>query len=123
MKADQKEIWGLRIFLYFSRHFVSIVHRFRAVFWSLFALIVGVAVAIRHIENMPFGEAVYFSFITGLTVGYGDIVVKTPLARLLAVFLALIGIIITGLMVAAAVRAVEESTKDMNDLQKSGQGD
>ena len=114
MKVDQEEIWGLRIFFRFSRHFFSIIHRFRAVFWCLFALIVGVSVVIRHIENMPFGEGLYFSFITGLTVGYGDIVVKTPSVRLLAVFLALIGIIITGLMVAAAVRAVEESMKDKN---------
>jgi voltage-gated potassium channel len=114
MKVDQEKISGLKMFIRFSRHFFSIIHRFHAVFWSLFALIVGVSVVVRHIEQMPFGEALYFSFITGLTIGYGDIVVKTPIARLLVVFLGLIGMIFTGLMVAAAVRAVEESMKDMN---------
>jgi voltage-gated potassium channel len=63
---------------------------------------------------MPFGESLYFSFITGLTIGYGDIVVKTPFARLLAVLLGLIGIIFTGIMVAAALRAVERSLEDLN---------
>ena len=81
---------------------------------ALFALILGIAVVIRHLEKMPFGESLYFSFITGLTIGYGDIVVKTPFARLLAVLLGLIGIIFTGIIVAAAVRAVEKSLKDLN---------
>jgi voltage-gated potassium channel len=49
-----------------------------------------------------------------LTIGYGDIVVKTPFARLLAVLLGLIGIIFTGIMVAAALRAVERSLEDLN---------
>ena len=81
---------------------------------ALFALILGIAVVIRHLEKMPFGESLYFSFITGLTIGYGDIVVKTPFARLLAVLLGLIGIIFTGIMVAAALRAVERSLEDLN---------
>jgi uncharacterized membrane protein len=86
----------------------------QAVLLALFALILGIAVVIRHLEKMPFGESLYFSFITGLTIGYGDIVVKTPFARLLAVLLGLIGIIFTGIMVAAALRAVERSLKDLN---------
>ena len=88
--------------------------RLQAVFLALSALILGIAVVIRHLEKMPFGESLYFSFITGLTIGYGDIVVKTPFARLLAVLLGLIGIIFTGIMVAAALRAVERSLEDLN---------
>ena len=88
--------------------------RLQAVFLALFALILGIAVVIRHLEKMPFGESLYFSFITGLTIGYGDIVVKTPFARLLAVLLGLIGIIFTGIMVAGAIRAVERSLEDLN---------
>ena len=103
----------MRMFIRFNYHLFIIIWQFGGVFLSLFALIVGIAVVISHIEKMPFGEALYFSFITGLTIGYGDIVVKTPVARLLAVFLGLIGIIFTGMMVAAAIRAVGESMKDM----------
>ncbi|MGD9115516.1 MAG: potassium channel family protein, partial [Desulfobacterales bacterium] len=98
----------------FNYHFFIIIGRLQAVFLALFALIIGIAVVIRHLEKMPFGESLYFSFITGLTIGYGDIVVKTPFARLLAVLLGLIGIIFTGIMVAAALRAVEKSLKDLN---------
>jgi voltage-gated potassium channel len=104
----------MKMFARFNYHFFIIIGRLHAVFLALSALILGIAVVIRHLEKMPFGESLYFSFITGLTIGYGDIVVKTPFARLLAVLLGLIGIIFTGIMVAAAIRAVEESLKDMN---------
>jgi len=103
----------MKIFLRFSYHFFVIIGHFHAVFLSLIALIVGIAAVITHIEKLPFGEALYFSFITGLTIGYGDIVVKTPVGRIMAVLLGLIGIVFTGMMVAAAIRAVEKSMRDM----------
>jgi hypothetical protein len=104
----------MKMFIRFNYHFLNIIRRLHAVFLSLFVIIIGIAVVIRHLEKFPLGEALYFSFITGLTIGYGDIVVKTPFARLLAVFLGLIGVVFTGIMVAAALRAVEKSLKDLN---------
>ena len=104
----------MKMFIRFSYHFLIIVGRLQAVFLALIALVVISAVVISQIENLPFGETLYFSFITGLTIGYGDIVVKTPFARLISVLLGLIGIIFTGIMVAGAIRAVEKSLKDLN---------
>ena len=104
----------MRIFIRFSYHFFIIIGHLHAVFLSLIALIVISAAVIAPIEKLPFGEALYFSFITGLTIGYGDIVVKTPFGRIMAVLLGLIGIIFTGMMFAAAIRAVGESMRDMN---------
>ena len=104
----------MKMFIRFSYHFFIIIGYLKSVFLSLFALIVISAVVVAQFENLPFGEALYFSFITGLTIGYGDIVVKAPFPRLIAVLLGLIGMIFTGLMVAAALRAVEKSLKDMD---------
>ena len=106
----------MRFFLRFSYHFFLIIWRFHAVFLSLVALITIIAAVITYTEKMPFGDALYFSFITGLTIGYGDIVLTTPFGRTVAVLLGFIGIIFTGLIVAAAIRAVSESMNDMNKL-------
>jgi uncharacterized membrane protein len=91
----------------------------KSVFLFLISLIVISAVVVSHHENLPFGEALYFSFITGLTIGYGDIVVKTPFARLIAVLLGLIGMIASGILVAASIPAVERSLKELGMLQQS----
>ncbi len=103
----------MKLFIRFSYHFLVIISHLHAVFLVLFALIVGIAILITYIEEVRFGEALYLSFITGLTIGYGDIVAETPVGRLLAVLLGLIGIIFTGIMVAAAIRAVEKSLNDV----------
>jgi voltage-gated potassium channel len=47
-----------------------------------------------------------------LTIGYGDIVVKTPFGRLMALLIGFIGILFTGLMVAALVYAVRVSLEE-----------
>ena len=104
----------MKMFTRFSYHFIIIIGHLKSVFLSLIALVVISAVVISQIENLPFGKSLYFSFITGLTIGYGDIVVKTPFARLIAVLLGLIGIIFSGIMVAGAIRALEKSLKDLN---------
>ena len=95
----------------FTYHFLRIIWHFRSVNLALFTLIVINGWAISYVEKLPFGDALYFAFITGLTIGYGDIVVKTPGGRILAVLIGFIGILFSGLIVAAALRAVGESLK------------
>ena len=107
------------MFIRFSCHFLIIIGRLKSVLLFLITLIVISAAVISRIEDLPFGEALYFSFITDLTIGYGDIVVKTPLARLIAVLLGLIGMITSGIMVAASIRAVEKILKELGILQQS----
>jgi voltage-gated potassium channel len=62
---------------------------------------------------MPFGDTLYFAFVTGLTIGYGDIVAKSPVGRLVALLIGFIGILFTGLMVAILVYAVRESLEEI----------
>ena len=95
----------------FTYHFFRIIWHFRSINLTLFALIVINSWAISYVEKLPFGDALYFALITGLTIGYGDIVVKTPVGRILAVLIGFIGVLFSGLIVAAALRAVGESLK------------
>jgi voltage-gated potassium channel len=56
-------------------------------------------------------ETAYFCAITALTIGYGDVVPTSTFGRIDAVLLGLIGVVFTGLIVAAAVRGVHEAAR------------
>ncbi len=47
---------------------------------------------------MPLGDALWWSFVTFTTVGYGDVLLKTQLGRTIAVLLMIIGIGIIGVI-------------------------
>ena len=51
-------------------------------------------------------DTIYFAFITATTVGYGDFRPVSRQSRVLAIFIALTGLVATGLMVALAMQAV-----------------
>lgn len=48
--------------------------------------------AIMFVENMDFIDALWWSFVTATTVGYGDISPSTDLGKLIAAILMLVGI-------------------------------
>ena len=97
------------MFASFTYHFFRAVWHVKAVILALIALVVAGAATVTLVENMPFGDTLYFAFVTGLTIGYGDIVVTTPFGRLVALLIGLVGILFTGLIVAVLVHAVRES--------------
>jgi voltage-gated potassium channel len=96
----------------FTYHFFHAIWHVRAVILVLIALIMAGAAAVTFVEKMPFADTLYFAFVTGLTIGYGDIVMQTPVGRLVALLIGLIGILFTGLLVAVLVHAVRESFEE-----------
>ena len=58
-----------------------------------------------HIESWKKFDALYWSFITATTVGYGDIRPSYRTSRVLSVLIALTGLVFTGIIVAIAVRS------------------
>jgi hypothetical protein len=50
-------------------------------------------------------------FVTGLTIGYGDLVTVRLITRVIAVMIGLIGILLTGLVAAIGVRALQAATE------------
>jgi hypothetical protein len=113
--ADHDIIWEMKMFTRFSYHFFLAVWRVKTVILTLIALVVAGAVSINLFEKMPFADALYFAFVTGLTIGYGDIVMKTPGGRLIALIIGFVGILFTGLMVAILVFAVRESLEELRN--------
>ena len=61
------------------------------------------------LKKMPFGDALYFTLVTGTTIGYGDLTPVTPIGRVVAILTGLQGLLITGLITAVAVYALRKS--------------
>lgn len=74
----------------------------------LLVLIVALGLVIGHLEGWTIVESVYFSFVSGLTIGYGDFAPKTVVGRLLAILIGSCGVLLTALLAAVAVRAFTE---------------
>ena len=96
----------------FVGHFFRYAWFVREVLVGLAVLLSLGAVAISYLENIPLGEAFYFAFITGLSIGYGDITPKTGLGRLVSVGIGMTGMIFTGMTVAVATRALADATRE-----------
>ena len=106
---------------HFIHHFLKITWHLRTLYLMLLALIMTGATVISATEKVSFGMAVYFSFITGLTVGYGDIAPITAIGRVISVLLGLIGILFTGVVVATAVEATRHAWEEMQSQGKQKQ--
>ena len=87
----------------------------------LFFILLCIAVIISMVEDHSFGDAVYFTLITGLTVGYGDIAPVTPVGRLASVVAAFVGVILTGIYVGIASQAIAQTMKAHRLKQSPGQ--
>jgi len=101
------------------RSFVAGLFRGLRVVWpilsGLLLLIVALGVAAGLVEGWSLQESVYFSFVSGLTIGYGDFAPKTLLGRALAIAIGVCGILVTALVAAVAVKA-------LTDAQGGGDG-
>jgi uncharacterized membrane protein len=96
----------------FRRHFLHICWQLRGLFVTALGWFVLGGIVIAVTEKMRFAEALYFAFITGLTVGYGDIAPETVIGRITSVLLAMMGILLSGLVVAVAVQAVKNAWEE-----------
>jgi voltage-gated potassium channel len=104
----------MSIYSSFLHNLLYVFRKIRGIFFGLFAWLVVNAALIAYFEKMPFADALYFTFVTGLTIGYGDIAPVTLIGRVVAVLTGLQGILITGLITAAAVFALRKTMADSN---------
>jgi hypothetical protein len=78
-------------------------------FLALTIILIGQIVG-RH-ESWRKFDALYWSFITATTVGYGDIRPKGRISKVLSIVIAFNGIILTGLIVSLAIYAATHAFK------------
>ncbi len=98
-------------FITFARHFIRYALYVREVLVGVLLLIVLGGVTISQVEGIELGNAIYFAFITGLSIGYGDITPATAWGRVVSVAIGLTGVVFTGVTVAVATRALADAIK------------
>ena len=99
------------MFIEFNTEFWKTIWRIRSIIAFLLLIIISGAYLVALTEQLPFSQALYFSFITGLTIGYGDIVATTAVGQITSVVLGITGILFTGMVVAAAVYALQRAAQ------------
>ena len=91
------------------RFFVALGHAIRLA-WPVLSIILAIQVTlgllVGFLEGWSVGDAIYFTFVTGLTIGYGDVVPRQALGRALAVRIGVCGLFLTGLIAGIAVYAL-----------------
>ena len=78
--------------------------------------ILGNVVGIR--EGWSRADSTYYAFITASTVGYGDFHPKKRLSKHLAIVISFVGIILTGIIVAVALHAIDYAFKSSSDYEQ-----
>ncbi|PDT02726.1 Ion channel [Rhizobium chutanense] len=82
------------------------------IFSGILIIMLGSGIIISLIEEWSIGEALYFTFVTGLTIGYGDLTPKHASARVLAMVIGFSGIVLTGIVAAVSVQALGAAGRD-----------
>lgn len=95
----------------FTRGFFTQLRVVWPILSGLLLLIVGLGLVVGWREGWTGQESVYFAFVSGLTIGYGDFAPKFLLSRICAVGIGLCGVLFTALLAAVAVRALAETTE------------
>jgi len=100
------------------RHFAAGLFAGLRVVWpilsSLIVLMMALGLVVGLREGWSIQESLYFAFVSGLTIGYGDLSPKTLLARSLAILIGICGVLLTALLAGLAVKAFAAASDDRN---------
>lgn len=84
----------------------------------LLILIVVIGQIIGRREQWNKIDALYYSFITATTVGYGDYRPDSISGKFMAIVIALLGLVLTGIIVALAVKAGTIAFQDIYNISQ-----
>jgi hypothetical protein len=85
------------------------------IFSALLLAMVALGLVIGLIEGWSVQESIYFAFVSGLTIGYGDLAPKTLVTRTLAIVIGACGVLLTALVAGIAVRAVNTGRGEQDE--------
>lgn len=112
MKKKNKELKGLRLFYFVMKqtHMLPIIGGFIIYFFIMATIIFFTSntsvTQYSNIEN--YGDALWFSFASVFTIGYGDIWVSGVVGRILTVLLVIYGVFIIAIIPAVFLTYYQE---------------
>ena len=107
----------------FSVHFIRaffVLLRYLFPIWGGVAILIslmGIVIAQLE-EELSVSDALYFAWVTGTTVGYGDLTPTTETTRFLAIIVAIMGIVLTGIIVSIAIEAAKIAIENSISIQE-----
>lgn len=104
----------------FFRNLLLGLHVMWPVLSGLILAMALLGLAVGRLEGWHLGDGIYFAFVTGLTIGYGDFLPTTFAARVLAVAIGFCGVLLTGLVAAVGVQALQQAWRDMHPAPPPG---
>ena len=116
--SKTKTINSVRSFLTFTYHFIHSCYVLRGLLGIQLILVLLGGIGFAFCEGRPIGQGIYFSLITATTVGYGDISPATAFGQCISVFIALVGTIHFGLVVAVATQAFTVTIKEYRNAHR-----
>jgi voltage-gated potassium channel len=81
--------------------------------FSLWVVIALLGFVVGRREGWSRLDAFYWSFVTATTVGYGDLRPVDRRSKMVAILIAFLGLILTGIVIAIAVQATTTALKDL----------
>jgi len=104
-----------RLVIEYVRDLVRLAMHVRELMLFLLLLMTIGGFVISELEGIKLGDALYFAFITGLSVGYGDITPNTTTGKIVSVAIGLVGTLFVGLTAAIATRALADTAQRHRD--------
>jgi hypothetical protein len=84
------------------------------VVWPILSVLLGLIIALGLVVGLLEGwsvqDSIYFAFVSGLTIGYGDLAPTALLTRTLAILIGVCGMLMTALLAGIAVKALTAAT-------------
>lgn len=91
----------------FLHSFSRVLGPLAPVLLFLIVLIGGLGLFIGRKEGWKPLDSLYFAFVVATTIGFGDFCPTRPVTKTLSIVIALIGMLLTGILVAAGLFALE----------------
>lgn len=95
----------------FVRIFAYTAYLISPILASLSVIIITLGMIVARIEHWNRSDALYWTFITATTVGYGDFRPTHHTSRTISVFIAILGVIFTGILVSIALEATSHTVR------------